>query len=121
MKTNDVVLGHRPMSSSNIPSPADLDDHELVARSRAGDVEAFREIAARYYPLLRSAAYDATGSLGRSDNLARDTLVAAWRQLADLPDPAKVRSWVCGIARNLTNDFLRHRGASPGAGSFSLR
>ena len=109
------------MTSINILSPAELDDEELVARSLAGEVEAFRQIGVRYYALIRALAYEATGSLSQSDNLARDTLVAAWRQLADLPDPAKVRSWLCGIARNLTNDFLRHRGASPGAGSFSLR
>ena len=109
------------MISIQTPSLAELDDDELVARSLAGEVEAFRQIGVRYYPLICTLAYDATGSLSQSDNLARDTLVAAWMQLADLPDRAKVRSWLCGIARNLTNDFLRHRGASPGAGSFSLR
>jgi DNA-directed RNA polymerase specialized sigma24 family protein len=109
------------MRSINTSSLAELDDDELVTRSLAGEVEAFRQISVRYYPLIRTLAYEATGSSSQSDNLARDTPVAAWVQLADLPDPAKVRSWLCGIARNLTNDFLRHRGASRGAGSVSLR
>ena len=109
------------MTCINTPSLAELDDEELVSRGLAGEVEAFRRIGIRYYPLIRTLAYDATGSLSQSDNLARDTLVAAWMQLGDLPDPAKVRSWLCGIARNLTNDFLRRRGASPGAGSSSMQ
>jgi DNA-directed RNA polymerase specialized sigma24 family protein len=75
-------------------------------------VEAFQEISGRYYPVIRTLAYEATGSLSQSDNLTRDTLVAAWMHLADLPDRAKLRSWLCDIARNLTNDFLLHRAAS---------
>ncbi len=87
----------------------ELDDDELVARSLTGDVEAFREIGVRYYPLLRTLAYAATGSLGRADTLARDTLVAAWIQLADLPNAAKLRSWLCGITRHFINDSLHPR------------
>ncbi len=32
-------------------------------------------------PLLSAFSYDATSSLSQSDNLVRDTLVAAWKQL----------------------------------------
>jgi DNA-directed RNA polymerase specialized sigma24 family protein len=100
------------MNLSNTLSAAELDDEELVARSLAGDVEAFREIAARYYPLISRLAYHATGSLSRSDNLARDTFIAAWKQLMDLHEPAKLRSWLCGIARRLIKDSLRDKDAS---------
>jgi len=93
----------------NSTARKELDDGELVTRSIGGDVEAFREIVARYYPLIGTLAYRATGSLSQSDNLARDTFVAAWRQLADLGEPARLRSWLCGIARNLIADFLRGR------------
>ena len=34
--------------------PRELEDEELVARSRAGDVGAFRGIATRYYSLVYS-------------------------------------------------------------------
>jgi hypothetical protein len=112
---------HGFMISIQSPSLAELDDDELVARSLAGEVEAFRQIGIRYYPLIRTLAYEPTGSVSQSDSLARDTLVAAWKQLADLPDRAKLRSWLCGIVRNLTNDFLQYRSASPGAGSSPLR
>jgi len=93
----------------NTTAPQELDDGELVTRSIAGDVEAFREIVARYYLLIRMLAYDATGRLGQSDSLARDTFVAAWKQLADLREPARLRSWLCGSARSLTDGFLCRR------------
>jgi DNA-binding CsgD family transcriptional regulator len=98
-------------SINNLSSLAELDDDELVTRSLAGDVEAFRQIGVRYYPLISALAYHATGSLSQSDNLAQDTLVAAWKQLADLPAPAKLRSWLCGIAHQLIKDFLCDKGA----------
>jgi hypothetical protein len=102
----------------NTTEPEELDDGELVTRSSAGDVEAFREIVARYYLLISTLAYHATGSLSQSDNLARDTFVAAWTQLADLREPVRLRSWLCGIARNLIDDFLCHRDTR-GCGDFT--
>ena len=93
--------------------PPDLEDEELVARSRTGDVGAFRVIATRYYSLIYMMACEATGSSNRSDDLARDTFVAAWWRLSDSREPIKLRSWLCALARELTDDYLRHRGGHP--------
>jgi len=46
-----------------------------------------------------SLAYCATGSLTESEDLAQETFLAAWRQLAELREPSKLRPWLCGIAR----------------------
>ncbi len=90
-----------------------LNDKELVAQSVGGDVAAFKEIAARYYPLIRSLAFSATGSLHQSDDLAQETFVTAWKHLAGLKHPAKLSSWLCGIAcrvidKALASQFLNH-------------
>lgn len=79
----------------------------LVARCRTGDLEAFREIAIRYFQVTYTPTYSLTGSLTRGRDLARDTFVVAWRQLLDLREPVRLRSWLCGIARKLIADFLR--------------
>jgi len=60
--------------------PRELEDEELVVRSRTGDMGAFRGIATRYYSLIYTMAYEATGSSNQSDDLARDTFLAAWRR-----------------------------------------
>ena len=96
----------------DVPLP-ELEDEELVARSRTGDVGAFRVIATRYYSLIYTMAYEATGNLNRSDDLARDTFVAAWRRLSDSREPIKPRSWLCALARDLIEDHLRHGGGHP--------
>src|SRR5438105_1209771 len=88
-------------------------DSELVTQSLAGNRDAFGRIVARYQSLLCSVAYSATGSLGQSEDLTQETFVAAWKQLADLREPEKLRSWLCRISRNLTYDALRREGREP--------
>src|SRR5712672_4753783 len=88
-------------------------DAELVNESLTGNRDAFGQIVARYQSLLCSLAYSATGSLSQSEDLAQETFVTAWKQLADLREPEKLRSWLCRISRNLTFDALRRQGREP--------
>jgi RNA polymerase sigma factor (sigma-70 family) len=91
----------------------DSSDSDLVKQSLAGNRDAFGLIVARYQSLLCSLAYSATGSLNQSEDLAQETFVTAWKQLADLREPEKLRSWLCRISRNLTYDALRKQGREP--------
>src|SRR5713226_1837750 len=91
----------------------DSSDSELVTQSLAGNRDAFGWIVARYQSLLCALAYSATGSLSQSEDLAQETFVAAWKQLADLREPAKLSSWLCRISRNLTYDALRRPEREP--------
>src|SRR5262245_15406276 len=100
------------MSLEAILNP-DAADAELVAASLAGDREAFRWIVGRYQSLVCSLAYSATGSLSQSEALAQETFVDAWKHLPSLREPAKLRSWLCRIARNHISDSLRAHGREP--------
>src|SRR5437016_5531188 len=91
----------------------DPSDSELVTQSLAGNRDAFGWIVGRYQSLLCSLAYSATGSLSQSEDLAQETFVTAWKQLADLREPKKLRSWLCRISRNLTYDALRRQKREP--------
>jgi RNA polymerase sigma factor (sigma-70 family) len=95
-------------------------DAELVAASLSGNRDAFGQIVSRYQSLVCSLAYSATGSLSQSEDLAHDTFVTAWKQLRDLREPAKLRAWLCGIARNLIHSFLRREGREPSHRAESL-
>ena len=95
-------------------------DAELVAASLSGNRDAFGQIVSRYQSLVCSLAYSATGSLSQSEDLAQDTFVTAWKQLRDLREPAKLRAWLCGIARNLIHSFLRREGREPSHRAESL-
>jgi RNA polymerase sigma factor (sigma-70 family) len=90
-----------------------FNDAELVSESLSGNRDAFGQIVAQYQSLICSLAYSATGSLSQSEDLAQETFLAAWKQLADLREPHKLRAWLCGIERNLINYSLRRQGREP--------
>lgn len=88
-------------------------DAELVDATLSGNRDAFGQIVSRYQSLVCSLAYSATGSLGQSEDLAQETFITAWRRLSHLRERDKLRAWLCGIARNRINSFLRREGREP--------
>ncbi|MDR3459533.1 MAG: sigma-70 family RNA polymerase sigma factor [Verrucomicrobiae bacterium] len=100
------------MTTKIMPVTAD-NDAELVSGTLAGNRDAFSQIISRYQSLICSLAYSATGSLGQSEDLAQETFITAWKHLGHLHERDKLRSWLCGIARNRINNFLRREGREP--------
>lgn len=100
------------LNLSVVPTTAN-NDAELVKATLTGDRDAFEQIVARYQALICTLTYNATGNLGHSEDLAQETFVTAWKQLADLREPEKLRAWLCGIARNLINNSLRKQQREP--------
>jgi len=99
---------------------AELNDAELVAESLEGNRDAFRLIVERYQTLISSLAYCATGNVSRSEDLAQETFVSAWKQLAELREPAKLRPWLCSITRFLISKEFRRQGREPDYAAESL-
>jgi RNA polymerase sigma factor (sigma-70 family) len=89
------------------------DDAELVAESLEGSRDAFRRIVERYQTLICSLSYSATGNVSRSEDMAQETFIAAWKQLGALREPAKLRAWLCGIARHRIQKCLLRDGREP--------
>ena len=98
----------------------ELNDAGLVAESLGGNREAFRQIVERYQTLITSLAYCATGNVSQSEDLAQQTFVSAWKQLADLREPEKLRPWLCSIARFLISKEFRRLGREPAHAAESL-
>ena len=101
------------MIIANNMSAAIQTDAELVGESLTGNRNAFTQIVSRYQSLICSLAYSATGCLGQSEDLAQETFITAWKQLSRLREREKLRAWLCGIARNRINNFLRREGREP--------
>ncbi len=98
---------------------ADIDS-ELTAHALAGQRDAFAQIVTRYQSLVCSLAYSATGSLSQSEDLAQEVFIAAWKGLRTLREPEKLRSWLCGIARNIIANAMRNRRQEPTVAAESL-
>src|SRR5437867_914039 len=93
--------------SGTVTDKMETNDADLVAQSLAGNRDAFASVVSRYQSLICSLAYSATGSFSRSEDLAQETFLTAWQQLRQLREPERLRSWLCGIARNIIHNSFR--------------
>jgi RNA polymerase sigma-70 factor (TIGR02960 family) len=78
-----------------------------IAQARAGDEDAFRELTDPYRRELQLHVYRIVGSAQDAEDLVQETLLAAWRGLAQFQERASVRSWLYRIATNRSLDALR--------------
>lgn len=84
-------------------------DAALIDASRRGDRTAFATVIERYQRAVYAVAFSTVRDHALSDDVAQDTFVAAWQQLGELRDTARLPAWLCGIARNLARAASRRR------------
>ena len=84
-----------------------------LARAQAGDGDAFRELVEPYLGELRVHCYRILGSFQDAEDLLQETLVAAWRGIAQFEARASLRVWLYRIATNRCLNALRDRGRRP--------
>jgi RNA polymerase sigma-70 factor, ECF subfamily len=84
-----------------------------LARARAGDEEAFRELTEPHRRELQLHCYRILGSMQDAEDMVQETLLAAWRGLEAFEGRASVRSWLYRIATNRCLNALRARSRRP--------
>ena len=82
---------------------------EILARARAGDEDAFRELTDPYRREIQLHCYRILGSLQDAEDLVQETLLAAWRGLEGFEGRASVCAWLYRIATNRCLNALRDR------------
>ena len=68
---------------------------DLLNASLSGNKEAFGTIVENYQSLVCSITYSATGDFAKSEELAQETFIRAWKELKQLKDLEKFRAWLC--------------------------
>lgn len=92
---------------------AGQDDATLVARSRDGDVAAFEALVDRYQGPIFRHALRMLGDRAEAEDVTQDSLVATWRRLDQLNEPAHFRAWLYRGATHRCLDQLRQRARTP--------
>jgi len=74
---------------------------DLVARARAGDGEAFQELAGPHRRELQVHCYRMLGSVADAEDAVQETMLAAWRGIGGFTeDRGSLRTWLYKIATN---------------------
>lgn len=92
------------------PSSVD-DDATLVGRARNGDHAALATLLGRYTGRIFLMAMRILGDRADAEDVAQEVSVIAWRRLAELADPAAVRTWLFRVTHRQCLHVLRLRRA----------
>ncbi|SEN88522.1 RNA polymerase subunit sigma-70 [Actinacidiphila rubida] len=83
------------------------DTTDLIARARAGDQNAFRDLVQGHSHELEVHCYRILGSLQDAEDALQETLLSAWRHLGEFGQQSSLRTWLYKIATNRCLSMVR--------------
>lgn len=86
-----------------------LDDGELVARIREGDLDAFETLYRRYKDELYRTAFAITRDRGAAEELLQDCFLRAYDHMDRVDGYASLRPWLHRIVVNLSYNWAAKR------------
>ncbi len=85
----------------------------LLERARVGDEAAFRALTEPHFRELHVHCYRLLGSVQDAEDLVQETLLAAWRGLAEFEGRSSLRAWLYRIATNRCLNAMRASAVRP--------
>src|SRR5207244_8708768 len=86
---------------------------DLIARARAGDADAFRQLTEPHRRELQVHCYRMLGSFQDAEDALQDTLLAAWQSFGEFEARASLRTWLYRIATNTCLNARRSASRRP--------
>ena len=88
----------------------EADETELIRLARGGDTQAFGMLVERYQHRVVRVAMAVVHNLDDALELAQETFVRAYENLAKFESRSSLSTWLYRIAANLAIDFRRREG-----------
>ncbi len=102
MQDQDEDLGAEPRA-----------DLTLLARTAAGDRDAFDALVARHHGAVNRLARTLTRSTAAADDVTQETFLSAWRHAGGFQGTGSVRGWLLTIAHHAAGRHRRLRAGEP--------
>ncbi len=102
-ETPGSEIGTTPVTGAEPP------DELLLARSREGDSEAFRQLFDRKHRGVYLIAYQILGRVDAAEDVVQDVFLKLWRRAADYDRSSPLDPWLRRIATNCAIDHWRVR------------
>ncbi|MHC4292635.1 MAG: RNA polymerase sigma factor, partial [Planctomycetota bacterium] len=80
---------------------------QVLQSCAAGDTAAFEVIVHKYQSLVCAITFSAVGQVEKSEELAQQAFINAWKGLNTLKDLENFKAWLIGITRNVIRTFYR--------------
>jgi RNA polymerase sigma-70 factor (ECF subfamily) len=100
-RKDDETLSHSADTSQ-------ADDNELAKRVCMGETQLFRLLIERHQQHIFNLCYRMLRQFEEADDATQDTFLKAYRSLKQFRGDARLKTWLCQIARNECLNRLRH-------------
>lgn len=85
------------------------DELKLVKKAKQGDQHAFGKLVQQYQNKILYLAFDLVGNYTDAQDIAQNTFLQAFKNIAYFRDEASFSTWIYRIATNAAIDFQRSR------------
>ncbi len=85
------------------------DTDDLIVRAQDGDDKAFGVIFEHHSRFVYKFIYAMLGERTTAEELTQETFLAAYKSIHGLRGDSQLRTWLCGIAKNVVYKSLRLR------------
>jgi RNA polymerase sigma-70 factor, ECF subfamily len=96
-----------------------VDDHELIARVRAGETRLFAQLVERHADAVYAMSLRLIGDRREAEDVAQEVFLRVHRALASFKGDSRFSTWLYRITWNLCADW-RRRNRKPGRVTTSL-
>lgn len=96
-----------------VAAPTGPADAELASRAARGDQAAFAELMTRHRPRLYAVCRRVTCHDQDAQEALQETMILAWKRLAEFDGRAAVGTWLYRVATNAAIDEVRRRKRAP--------
>ena len=93
---------------SHSADASQADDNELVKQVCMGETQLFRLLIERHQQHIFNLCYRMLRQFEEADDATQDTFLKAYRSLKQFRGDARLKTWLCRIARNECLNRLRH-------------